>query len=512
MAALNETPRQKMMGILYLVLLGLAATTVTDHVLDAFRNLTVSLETSTKNVQNTVDNTFKSFEATNLKNDAVRAKPIYDRAVLVKKYAAELDAYILELKNELISKGGGIVPESGDVKDRADVDLSPRIMIKGQHKASELKKRIEDTKSKIIATLVEREREGLQLALNATDPPKRGGIKTSWEETNFGDGIPLTAAITALTKIQADLKNTESDVVKKILGEANETKLIMDRFEAIAVPSSSYVLVGQQYKAEVFLTASSTTSNPEIVIGGQKLNVVDGKGLYTVTATAEGERKWGGIIRIVQTDGKVKEYALKEQSYMVAKPSAVVSPDKMNVFYIGVPNPVSISAPGIPKEKLRVSLSAGEISGSNGQYVVNVKAGTPKVTVTVSGELEKGKSVVLGSNEFRVKRIPNPKVKFANKTTGKLPAVVMKATDRIFAMMEEFDFEAKFTINHFTLFINRPRADLFTRESNSNVFTPEMVSGMSSLVPGTRVTFDFIFATGPDGVRRSLDPITFTVE
>src|ERR1700679_2659358 len=108
MAALKETPRQKMMGILYLVLLGIAATTVTDHVLDAFRNLTVSLETSTKNVQTTVSNTFAAFEATKLKNEPDRARPVYDRAIQVKKYASDLDNYINEVKTLLIEKGGGI--------------------------------------------------------------------------------------------------------------------------------------------------------------------------------------------------------------------------------------------------------------------------------------------------------------------------------------------------------------------------------------------------------------------
>src|SRR5581483_5050519 len=99
MAGIKETPRQKMMGILYLVLLGLAATTVTDHVLDAFRNLTVSLETSTKNVQSTVNNSFAAFEATNLKNDPVRARPIYDRATKVKQFCNDLDIYINDIKN-----------------------------------------------------------------------------------------------------------------------------------------------------------------------------------------------------------------------------------------------------------------------------------------------------------------------------------------------------------------------------------------------------------------------------
>src|SRR6201999_613180 len=106
MAALKETPRQKMMGILYLVLLGIAATTVTDHVLDAFRNLTVSLETSTRNVQTTVDNTFASFEATKLKNEPERARPVYERATKVKQYATDLDGYINETKNLLIKEGG----------------------------------------------------------------------------------------------------------------------------------------------------------------------------------------------------------------------------------------------------------------------------------------------------------------------------------------------------------------------------------------------------------------------
>lgn len=510
MAALKETPRQKMMGILYLVLLGLAATTVTDHVLDAFRNLTVSLETSTRNVQQTVDNTFASFEATKMKNEPERARPIYERASQVKKYSAELNNYINETKNILIEKGGGIDDANGDVKARADVDLSPRLMLR-QGRAAELKKRIEDTKTKILAMLDPKDKD-IKVALNAQDPPKTAKIiKQTWEETNFGDGIPLTAALTALTKIQADLKNTEAEVTKKILGEVEKAVINLDRFEAVAVAPSSYILVGQQYQAKVFLTASDSKTNPEITVGGQRLNIVDGKGIYTAGATSEGEKKWTGTIRVKQTDGTTKDYQLPEQTYTVAKPSATVSPDKMNVFYIGVDNPVSVSAPGFSKDKIRVSISAGEIKGGNGAYVVNVKQ-RGEVNVTVSGITEGGKTSVLGVNKFRVKPIPPPHVKFANKGGGRLSAPAMKSQNRIFAILEDFDFDAKFTVNHFTMFIAKPRADIMKFESNSNAFTPEMVSAMNGIVPGSRVTFDFVFATGPDGLKRSLDPIIFTVE
>lgn len=511
MAALKETPRQKMMGILYLVLLGIAATTVTDHVLDAFRNLTVSLETSTKNVQTTVNNTFSAFEATKLKNEPARAQPIYDRAVKVKNYAAELDNLIIKIKDELIKEGRGVDESSGDVKARADVDISPRMMIR-QGRAKELKNKIEDTKNKILASLDPKDRQGLNLGLNATDPPKRkGSLQSTWEESNFGEGIPLTAAITALTKIQADLRNTESDVVKKILGEVDQAVITVDRFEAVAVAPSSYILLGQEYKANVFLTASDSKTNPEIYVGGQKLNIVDGKGMYTVNGSSEGEKKWSGFIRVKAADGSTKEYKLPEQTYTVARPSAVVSPDKMNVFYIGLDNPVSVSAPGMAKDKLRVSIAGGEISGSAGKYVVRVKQ-PGKAMVTVSGDAGNGKTSVLGTTEFRIKRIPPPRVKFGNKSGGRLSVGAMKAQNRIFAVLEDFDFDAPFTIQHFTLLISKPRSDAQVFEANSNVFTPSMQAAMNGITSGSRVTFDFVFATGPDGMKRQLDPITFTVE
>jgi gliding motility-associated protein GldM len=510
MAALKETPRQKMMGILYLVLLGIAATTVTDHVLDAFRNLTISLETSTKNVQSTVNNTFAAFEATKLKNEPERAKPVYDRAMQVRKYSSDLDTYINEIKALLIEKGGGTDDASGDVKARADIDLSPRIMVR-QGKAKELKNRIEDTRKKILASLDPKEQEGLKLALNAQDPPRRkGGLQTTWEDDNFGDGIPLTAALTALTKIQADLKNTESDVVKKILGEADKAVINLDRFQAVAIAPSSYILVGQEYKAEVFLTAFDSKTNPEITVGGQKLNIVDGKGIYTAAASSEGEKKWSGVIRIKQTDGTIKEYQLPDQTYTVAKPSATVSPTKMNVFYIGVPNPVSVSAPGISMDKVHVGISEGEIKGSNGQYVVNVRQrGTVKVSV--SGDFG-GKNTMLSTTEFRVKPIPPPHVKFGGKGGGRLSAAAMKAQNRIFAVLDDFEFDAPFTIQHFTLYITKPRGDVQVFEANTNSLTPAMMSAMNGIVPGSKVYFDLVNGTGVDGMKRQLDPIIFTVE
>ncbi len=267
MSKKKENPRQKMIGILYLVLLGLVALTVSDSILDAFKNLTDSLKTSTENVQSGVDATFSAFEATKLKEEPKRAQPIYDRAKKASAYARELENYVIQLKDELQKEGGGIDPTTGDLAKRGDLDISPRYMI-NQKRASELKKRINNTRNKLISLLNPKQKNGINFSLNAVDPPAKGGIRKSWEESNFGDGIPLTAAITALSKIQADVKNAESEMVKKILGEMDQAVINLDQFSAVAVAPSSYIIQGQPYQAEVFLTAYDSKSTPNITVNG----------------------------------------------------------------------------------------------------------------------------------------------------------------------------------------------------------------------------------------------------
>jgi gliding motility-associated protein GldM len=507
MAGGKQTPRQRMIGILYLVLLGLVALNVSDTILDAFKNLTDSLTASTQNVQSGVDNTFAAFEATKLKEEPARARPIYDRAKKASQYANELNAHIEELKTLFIKEGDGYNEATGDIQKRDNLDISPRLMI-NQGRGKVLKNKINETREKLLSLLDPKDRKGINFSLHAVDPKSRAGVNKTWEQSNFGDGIPLTAAITALSKIQADTKNAESEMVKKILGKMDQAVVNLDQFAAVAVAPTSYVIAGQPYTAEVFLTAYDSKSNPSITVGGSNLQVRDGKGVYSVNTGSEGVFSWVGTVRVKQTDGSVKEYRTAEQKYQVSRPSAVVSPDKMNVFYIGVPNPVSVSAPGIPKESLRLSMSGGSISGSNGKYTVNVSsAGMAKVNV--SAEIN-GKVQNIGSSDFRVKRIPDPKAKFAGKTGGNMSSVVIKSQNAIFAILDGFDFDAKFRVTRFNLVIAKPRADAVILQTNGNTLSSQMQAAMNGVTPGTRVIFDNIVAVGPDGTQRALDGIVLT--
>ncbi len=507
MAGGKQTPRQKMIGILYLVLLGLVALNVSDSILEAFKNLTDSLNASTENVKSGVDATYASFEASKLKDEPERARPIYEKAKKASSYTAELETYVADLKKLFEKEGGGYNEATGDISKRDNLDISPRLMI-NQNRGTELKNKINDTRKKLLALLDEKDHEGINFSLEAKDPPNRAGVIRSWEQSNFGDGIPLTAAITALAKIQADTKNAESEVVKRILGKMDQAVVNLDQFSAVVVAPTSYLIVGQPYTAEVFLTASDSKSSPDITVGGSRLQIKDGKGTYTVNTGREGIFSWSGTVRVKQTDGSIKTYTTPVQKYQVARPSAVVSPDKMNVFYVGVPNPVSVSAPGIPKESLVVTISGGSISGSNGKYTVNVSSPGTTAKVNVAANIG-GRVQNIGSSDFRVKRIPDPKAKFSGKTGGSLSSVIIKSQNSIFAILEQFDFDAKFNVTRFSLVIARPRADVVVLQTTGNSFSAQMRAAVAAVTPGTRVIFDDIVAVGPDGTQRQLDPMVF---
>lgn len=506
MAKTKQSPRQKMIGILYLVLLGLVALNVSDSILDAFTNLTGSLHSSTENTQSGIDNMYEAFRASKLKDQPERAQPIYEKAELASKHASFLISHIDSLSLLLTEEGGGIHEKTGDLKKRSSLDISPRLMI-NQGRATELKDRINETRNK----LNEISNNEVNFSLEAEDPPLRGGMKKTWENANFGSGIPLTAAMTSLEKIKADVKNAESAVVKHVFGEMDMAVVNLDRFAAVAVAPSSYVIQGQPFTADVFLTAYDSKSKPEISVNNTPLSVTDGKGSYQVNTSKEGIFNWTGKIRVMQADGTMKEYETAPQTYQVAKPSAVVSPDKMNVLYIGLPNPVSVSAPGIPKESLKISVSGGSYTGSNGKYIVNVQ-NRGEATVSVSATIG-GKTQTLSSTVFRVKPVPKPTPQFGGKSGGGLSAVALKNQKQIFARLEDFEFDAKFTINRFSMVVAIPRSDaLGPFSASGNSLSSQMTGALQGITAGARVIFDNIIATGPDGVQRTLDPMVFTAQ
>lgn len=510
MAGGRETTRQRMINIMYLVLLAMLALNVSDTILNAFKNINDSLETSKNNVNVSIDQLFSAFENSKLKEEPARAQPIYDKAKQAKAAADGLNNYIESIKQKFTVAGDGIDPETGDLKRRENMDIAQTIMI-NQKEGEKLKKKINETREKLISLLDPADRKNVSFSLEAKDPERKR--KGNWQDVYFGEGTPLTAAMTILTKLQTDTKNAEAEVVKKLFGNMDKALVNIDQFAAVAVAPTSYVIQGQPYTAQVFLTASDSKSNPDITVNGSPLAVKNGKATYTGSTGGVGVFKWVGTIRVRQTDGQIKEYKTQEQSYQVAKPSATVSSTKLNVIYAGIPNPFSVSAAGFPLQSVKASISAGSMSGGNGNYMVNVAGGQvgSEVSISVSAD-NNGKTVSLGSQKFRIKAIPAPVAKVGGRSGGDVASVQLKSESEIEADLDDFPFDVKFKILRYKITIIKPRSDAVTIAGSGGNFTGAVRSAMNAITPGTRVFFEDIVSQGPDGRQRILPSVAFSAK
>ncbi|MCX2576048.1 type IX secretion system motor protein PorM/GldM [Pedobacter sandarakinus] len=511
MAGGKETTRQRMINIMYLVLLAMLALNVSDTILDAFKNINDSLDTSKNNVNTSINQLFSAFENSKLKEEPARAQPIYEKAQQAKAAADELNNYIEGIKKQFTQAGDGIDEETGDLVNRSNQDIAQDIMI-NKKEADKLKAKINATREKLISLLDPADRESVSFSLEAKDPVRKR--KGNWQETYFGEGTPLTAAMTILTKLQTDTKNAEAEVVKKLFGNMDKAQVNLDQFTAVAVAPTSYVIQGQPYTAEVFLTASDSRSTPDITVNGSKLAIKDGKGTYSGATGSVGEFTWVGTIRVRQTDGTIKTYATQPQKYQVAKPSASVSSDKMNVIYAGIANPFSVSAAGFPLETVNASASGASMSKIGaGKY--NVIADGSKVggevTINVTAS-NAGKSVSLGSQKFRVKAIPAPVAKVGGRAGGDIASVQLKSESEIEADLDDFPFDVKFKIQRYKLTIIKPRSDAVTIAGSGGGFAGAVKGALNSITPGTRVFFEDIVSVGPDGRQRILPSLAFSVK
>lgn len=512
MAGGKQTTRQKMINIMYLVLLAMLALNVSDTILNAFKNLNDSLLTSKTNVNTSIDQLFAAFQNTKLKDEPGRAQPIWEKANKAKAYADELSNYIQKLKDQFVVAGKGISPETGDLVERSNLDIAQGIMI-NQKEGEKLKAKIRDTREKLIGLLNPEDRNNVTFSLEAKDAEKSVNGKKAWEDINFGEGTPLTAANTILTKLQSDVKNAEAEVVKKLFGNMDKSLVNLDQFAAVAVAPSSYIIQGQPYVAQVFLTASDSKSNPDISVGANKLVVREGKGVYTGGTGSVGVFKWTGVIRVKQTDGQVKEYRTPEQTYQVAKPSATVSPDKMNVIYAGIPNPFSVSAAGFPLESVKATVEGGSISGGNGKFMVNVGGAMvgKELNINVSAA-SGGKTLNLGSQRFRVKALPTPKAMVKGKSGGNVDLEWLVSAGLIDTQLDDFVFDVKYKVVRFAATFINPRSDAVTIQNSGGSFSGQVRGALNSIKPGATVIFKDIVCEGPDGRSRVLDGITFSAK
>ena len=536
MAGQKETSRQKMIGMMYLVLTALLALNISKDILDAFVIVDQSLAASSETTGKKMDALYSDFDLAKAV-DPKKVDNYWMRSQEARRMALDVSTFIDSIKTTLISKTEKVDRAVADtlsmrlIAKKDDYDTPTNILVGEKEDGSGglaniLKNKIMEYQSKMRELLNEQDKAYFNDRIDVSDR-KLADQTATWETNNFYN-TPLVASLVILSKLQMDVADVEFDVVNKLYRSFNQKDFFFDTIAATVLPQSNYVLLGEEYSSDIIVAAYSTTRSPKIRVG--KLNeqgtelvseedtvaTQNGKGLFRKRATAEGIFNYQGMVDLVDSEGETQSYPFQSE-YIVARPSLVVSPTQMNVFYKGIDNPVDISVPGVPAENIRATITGGNSlrkTGSNSYMVKMSPSSSSKVYVNVSATMADGSTRNMGRMEFRAKRLPTPFSAINGKQgTLRMSPAEMRAQLGLSAKYaDDFAFKLTCKVKKYRVYITDAQGQVVLNdEFTSSRFPTNLKSKLSHVRKGYRVQFEGIKAVGDDKVEHELAPIIIKI-
>jgi gliding motility-associated protein GldM len=532
MAQQKLSPRQKMIGMMYLVLTAMLALNVSKEAVDAFKRVDKGLTLVIANYDLKNEVMYRDFDRAAAVNPA-KAGKYKTSAYQVKERADEAFNFIQGLKIEIIKeserdpetpavKGNEVIID--EIKRIDDVNVPSQILIGPNEngKANVLKALLNDYREFLLTILEGKNptaEEVLRTSLNTDDGKDPDGQPSRWENMTF-QTLPLVAVITILSELQLNIRNAETEVLNYLYAQIDASSYKFNKLDAIVIPNTNYVTQGSDYEAMVFLSATDTTQSPDITVSGTKLPLdASGRGIYKVRATTLGTKTWGGIIALRAPDGTIVNYKF-ESSYVVGEPNVIVSPTAVNVMYAAIFNPIDVSVPGVSPDKIKIRVVNGVLTtdkvknakGENfkGSWSVKPNAVGQNVQVIVTADMN-GKPLTYAPYEFRVKPVPTPIAVFGGKSTGTILRATAAAQQGVFATLPDFDFDLPYTVTGFNVLYSDNRGD-FDEPSTSDKLTQKQKDLIGRLTRGKYLTIKDIKALGPDGKTKDLLPIILKIE
>ncbi|MCC7402075.1 MAG: gliding motility protein GldM [Chitinophagaceae bacterium] len=507
--SLPKEPRQKMINMMYLVLTAMLALNVSSEILNAFKTVNSSLEKSNATISNSTSTIMKSLEQKmSDPSTAEKAKIWYPRAQQVAQYSDAVSNYIQGLKDTILIRAGGD-PKNPDQKYKDDnLDIVTRLMVdKGEGK--KLLQKLTEFKNNILGVNDSIKTEfATSLPIDLSMPKTQNKGNRTWETAYF-NMVPTVAALTILSKFQNDVKTSENKIIAYCHTKVGEVAVQQDAFAAIAVADANYILPGQKINITAGVGGFSTAVKPQISIGGSNVPVgADGTAQMQVQGTSLGNHSIPVHIEYTDQNGK-KQSINKTIEYTVGQSSAAVQLDKMNVLFIGVENPITISGSGAV-EQLQVSATGGGavISGSGAHRTVRVTEQTDDCTISV--RTPDGKVTPV---KFRVRPIPDPSPYVGNSASGEIPAAIFKSQAGVRAYVKDFYYETQFNVVSFRMTGDAAGFDEGVEEvNNTGAAWNEARKIINKCRPGSYITIEDIRAIGPDGRTRKLTPLIFTLK
>ena len=455
MAGAKETPRQKLISLMYLVFITMLALNVSKEVLDGFGQMFEKISDANERVD----------ESNNLllENIVVNAEEKGGKWIGHKRTAEQIktesDAFysaIEELKNTITEKQREKDP---DLKEFSQMDKGEALDVIWFKEGSESAKNefiemVQEYKAHVIQVFGSQYPESIEMVEarfftgdENNNIKNRDEIDEPWLDANF-KGFPLISSLAKLTMIQNDIRQTEHDVLTTLMGKELKmsSKVNSTNYTSLLITEKGAYYQGETFDGSVILGRKGGAQNPnsvDIKIDGRKLSgkdyeLIPGGIKLNVTAGSPGDHLIEGDLVFLE-EGEESRISVSQSFAVISKPnSAVISADKMNVVYRGVDNPITISIPGIADNKVNASAPGlKRVRGS--KYSLSPKSGR-EVKINVTGTLPDGKKVSSISS-FRIKDIPKPSGFFRGKTGDfTLPKSSLERGS-IEARLEDFDFD-----------------------------------------------------------------------
>jgi gliding motility-associated protein GldM len=533
--SLPKEPRQKMINMMYLVLTALLALNVSAEILNAFKTVNNSITTSNDVVTEKNNLTYSAFDKALTDAQTKENAEIWaPKAKQIKGISDAMYSTIDGMKHLLKFESQFEIDKNGKEKfNDANLDAATRVFDK-DGKGKILYDSLVEYKKQMLAVLnpnapdiaknpiLQKEVAKAQadfehsLPLDLSVPKSQTGAAASADSvkdwvTNYFHMTPTIAAITILSKFQNDVKNSESQMVDYCYKQIGSVKVVYNQFEAFAGTNATYLMPGDELEVQAGIGAFSAAAKPDITINGahQTLNA-DGVADYKTKVEGTGEHTLTVNIAYTKPDGTTATIP-KTIKYTVGMPSgASIFLEKMNVVYIGVANPMTISGGSVGAEKMHCTFASpgATLTKLTGDHY-EARATTPgmsKIIITTGGK---------APFEFpiRVKNLPLPAGFIGSKKGGAISSAEFKAIGGLIARLEDSDFEAPFKVVSYKIGAIGGGISGYTEASNEgNRWSGNAAAIVGRSTPGTQIFFDQIRVIGPDGKQREITPMVFSLK
>ncbi len=513
----RQTPRQKMINLMYIVLTAMLALNVSSDVLDGFSEVEQGVSRSTDNATSRNEILFGSladFASRNKDKGGVW----HNKAKLVKAQSDSINNIIELLKLEIAKEAGGKECDITEIRSPENIDAASTVMLSPvNRKGEKLRKLIEQFRESLKTMHNDSLKQKAILSILSTDKTAgRDGVKKTWEEHKF-DNKPAIAAITLLSQLQNDIRYAEGETLSELIKNIDAGEVRVNEMNALVIPQSKMVMRGSNYIADIVIAAVDSTQRPTVSVNGATLEA--GQNRYSVTASGSGEVKYSGIVTVDHPDGTKSEHPFNS-SYTVIDPMATVSATMMNVLYCGIDNPISISVPGVAQHEVYATINNGTIKRhGNGWIAHPEKAGTETV-ITVTAEIN-GTPYQVAQHKFKVRRLPDPTPYIAYTDAagnpqecrnGAIPKHVLASSNGLNAAIDDGVLNIEFNVTGFEILFFDSMGNAMPEMSDGRKFSQRQKNAFKRLGRGKRFYISNVKAIGPDGIERNLSPLEVTIQ